>query len=107
MASEQNKYLFKESAAFVDRMDEIVAAKKPVFGDQLEMIDGIILERNYIPIFIQGKVKGYLWTFRDITIEKKYSLSLEIEKEKYSNIIANMNLGLVEINTDDQISMVN
>ncbi|WP_343329585.1 PAS domain-containing sensor histidine kinase [Polaribacter staleyi] len=107
VASEHNKVLFKESASFVARMDEIVAAREPVFGEQLEMVDGIILERNYIPIFIEGKIKGYLWTFRDITLEKKYSLSLESEKEKYSSIIANMNLGLVEINTDDEISMVN
>ncbi|MCL7763580.1 PAS domain S-box protein [Polaribacter sp. Z014] len=107
MASEQNKVLFKESSTFVERMDEIVANKKPVFGEQLEMIDGIILERNYTPIFIGDKLKGYLWTFRDITLEKKYSLSLEVEKEKYSSIIANMNLGLVEINKEEQISMVN
>jgi PAS domain S-box-containing protein len=107
LASEQNKVLFKEPTLFVERMDEIVADREPVFGEQLEMVDGIILERNYIPIFIEGKIKGYLWTFRDITIEKKYSLSLESEKEKYSSIIANMNLGLVEINTEDQISMVN
>ena len=107
MASEQNKVLFKESSTFVGRMNEIVAAKIPVFGEQLEMVDGIILERNYIPIFIEGKIKGYLWTFRDVTLEKKYSKSLEAEKEKYSNIIANMHLGLVEISIDNKISMVN
>ena len=107
MASEQNKVLFKESSSFVERMDEIVAKREPIFGEQLEMVDGIILERNYIPIFIGGKIKGYLWTFRDITLEKKYNISLEVEKEKYSNIIANMNLGLVEINIEDKISMVN
>ncbi|TXD49166.1 PAS domain-containing sensor histidine kinase [Polaribacter sp. IC073] len=107
LASEQHKFLFKDSLSFVQRMNQIVEGKIAVFGDQLEMIDGKILERNYTPIIIDGKTKGYLWTFRDITLEKKYNLSLEAQKAKYSNIIANMNLGLVEVNTNDEILMVN
>ena len=107
IASEQNKTQFKSPTSFIERMDEIVKDKKAVFGDQLEMIDGKIIERNYMPIIVGGKIKGYLWTFRDITLEKNYSLSLEAQKAKYSNIIANMNLGLVELNTDNEILMVN
>ncbi len=107
LASEQNKVQFKDPIAFVKRMDEIVEDKVAVFGDQLEMLDGVILERNYTPIIVGGKIKGFLWTFRDITLEKKYNLSLEAQKEKYSSIIANMHLGLVEVNTDDEIMMVN
>ncbi|QXP73675.1 PAS domain S-box protein [Tenacibaculum sp. AHE15PA] len=107
LASEQNKVLFKHSSDFVRRMDDVVEAKIPVYREQLEMIDGKILERNYTPIIVDSKIKGYLWTFTDITLEKKYNLSLESEKEKYSNIIANMNLGLVEINRDNQITMIN
>ena len=107
LASEQNKVQFKDPIAFVKRMDEIVEDKVAVFGDQLEMLDGVILERNYTPIIVGGNIKGFLWTFRDITLEKKYNLSLEAQKEKYSSIIANMHLGLVEVNTDDEIMMVN
>ena len=107
LASEQNKLLFKDPSAFIQRMDEIIDGKIAVFGDQLEMIDGTIIERNYTPIIVAGKIKGFLWTFRDITLEKNYSLSLEAQKEKYSSIIANMNLGLVELNTNNEILMVN
>ena len=107
IASEQNKVFFKDPDAFVKRMDEIVENKSPVFGDELEMIDGKILKRNYTPIVVSNKIKGYLWTFVDITLEKNYSASLEAQKEKYSSIIANMNLGLVEVNTKDEILMVN
>jgi PAS domain S-box-containing protein len=107
LASEQNKLLFKNPSSFVGRMNDIIEKKVAVFGEQLEMIDGTILERNYTPIIVAGKIKGYLWTFRDVTLEKNYSLSLEAQKEKYSNIIANMNLGLVELNTNNEILMVN
>lgn len=104
---EKNKFLFKDPSSFLRRMRKVINGRIKVFGDQLEMIDGTILERNYTPIIVSGKIKGFFWTFRDITLEKKYSSSLEAQKEKYSNIIANMNLGLMEVNTDDEILMIN
>lgn len=107
LASEQNKILFKDPLSFTQRINEIVEAKIAVFGDLLEMIDGKVLERNYTPIIVDGKTKGYLWTFSDVTLEKKYNRILKAQKEKYSNIIANMNLGLLEVNTEDEILMVN
>ncbi len=106
-ASEQNKVLFKNPEAFVERMRAIDADKKVVLGDELEMLDGKILERNYTPIVIGEKSKGYLWTFTDVTLKRTYRKSLEAQKQKYYNIIANMNLGMVELNNNDEILMVN
>ena len=60
----------------------------------------IIYNENNKPIAAQGIV-------RDITLENQYSKALEAEKQKYSSIIANMNLGLVEVNNNDEILMVN
>ncbi|QRM88832.1 PAS domain S-box protein [Lacinutrix sp. WUR7] len=106
-ASEQNKVLFKNSDAFLERMQTIDAEKKVVLGDELEMLDGKILERNYTPIKIGEKSKGYLWTFTDVTLKRTYRKSLEAQKQKYYNIIANMNLGMMELDNNDQILMVN
>ncbi|GAA4246139.1 MULTISPECIES: PAS domain-containing sensor histidine kinase [Winogradskyella] len=106
-ASEQNKLLFKNPEAFIQRMDEIDSAKKVVIGDELEMVDGKILERNYMPITIGEKSKGFLWTFTDVTLKRTYRKSLEVQKQKYYSIIANMHLGLVEVNNHDEILMIN
>jgi len=106
-ASEQNKLLFKNPEAFIRRMDEIDSAKKVVIGDELEMVDGKILERNYMPITIGEKSKGFLWTFTDVTLKRTYRKSLEVQKQKYYSIIANMHLGLVEVNNHDEILMIN
>ena len=106
-ASEQNKLLFKNPEAFIRRMDEIDSAKKVVIGDELEMVDGKILERNYMPITIGEKSKGFLWTFTDVTLKRTYRKSLEVQKQKYYSIIANMHLGLVEVNNQDEILMIN
>lgn len=62
---------------------------------------------NASTIYENGEAVGAQGIVRDITLENKYQQALEAEKQKYSNIIANMNLGLVEVNIDDEILMVN
>ena len=34
------------------------------------MLDGKILERNYMPIVSRNQYKGYLWTFTDVTLKR-------------------------------------
>lgn len=62
---------------------------------------------NASTIYEDGKAVAAQGIVRDITLENKYQQALVAEKQKYGNIIANMNLGLVEVNNEDQILMVN
>lgn len=107
VATEGNSVLFKNPEVFLSRMREINKNKQTVIGDELEMINGKILERNYLPIVQGDQSKGYLWTFKDVTLNRTYRKRLEVEKQKYYNIISNMNLGLVEVDPEDKILMVN
>jgi PAS domain S-box-containing protein len=106
-AAEESKNLFLNPDAFTSRIKEILKTKQQVIGDELTMKNGVILERDFTPILKGNKYKGHLWTYRNITLKRQYSKSLEVQKVKYSNIIANMNLGLVEVNEKDEILMVN
>ncbi|KAB8155646.1 PAS domain S-box protein [Kordia sp. TARA_039_SRF] len=106
-AAEESKKLFKEPEAFIKIINQILHEKKQVIGKELVMADGTILELDFIPILKGKTYKGHLWTYRDITLNRQYRKSLEAQKEKYSSIIANMNLGLVEVDNDDKILMVN
>lgn len=106
-AAEQNKVFFKNPEFFVSRIDDILKDKKQVLGDELEMVNGKILLRDYVPIYKDKIYKGHLWSYKDVTLRRKYRKSLEAQKQKYSNIIANMNLGLMEVDNDDRILMVN
>ena len=58
-------------------------------------------------IYEDGKAVAAQGIVRDITLENEYQRAVETEREKYRSIIANMNLGLVEVNNDDVIQMVN
>ncbi len=106
-AAEQNKHFFNDPEGFVKRINKIIKDKKTVLGDELTMVDGKVLERDFIPIYKDTEYQGHLWSYRDITLKRRYRQSIENEKQKYSSIIANMNLGLVEVNNDDVILMVN
>lgn len=106
-AAKESKHFFKEPEKFLNRINHILKQKKLVHGDELELVDGRVFERNYIPIYVKGDYKGHLWSYSDITIKRKYTESLKSEKEKYSKIINNMNLGLVESDKDGLITFVN
>jgi PAS domain S-box-containing protein len=106
-AADQSKGLFENEDEFVKRIDEILKNKKTVLADELIMKSGKVLERDFVPIIKDNIYRGHLWTYRDITLESKYKKAIEAEKQKYSSVIANMNLGLVEVDIDDKILMVN
>lgn len=101
------KNLFLEPDHIVKRTEFILQKKELVLSDELELADGRTFERDYIPLFIDDVYNGHLWTYNDITLRKNYRKNLEIQKEKYSSIIANMNLGLVEIDGARNILLAN
>ena len=101
------KHLFSESNMVIRRIDYVLDRKEVVTSDEMELVDGRTFERDYIPLFSNGEYQGHLWSYQDVTLRKNYRKNLEIQKEKYGSIIANMNLGLVEVDDEDNILMVN
>ena len=106
-AAEESKHYFENPEDFVSRIELLLKEKKTVIAEELRLVDGRIFERSYIPIYNGDTYKGHLWSYDDVTIRKRYKESLKAQKDKYSNIIANMNLGLVEVDHDDKIIMAN
>lgn len=104
---EKVKHLFRYPEQFLDINSLVMQKNDEVYKQELELLDGRVIERNGIPIVQDGVYKGYLWSYYDITVAKKYEESLEAQKEKYSSIIANMNLGLLEVDNNDVILLAN
>lgn len=63
-------------------------------------VNASVIYDDGLPVAAQGIV-------RDITLKDKYRKSLEVEKQKYYNIISNMDLGLVEVDSENRIIMTN
>lgn len=101
------KDYIKNPKGYINRIKELINNKQSVLGDEIELVDGQVYERNYIPIFHDSVYAGHLWTYDDVTIERNYQRNLQTQKEKYSSIISNMNLGLLEVDSNDIIQYAN
>lgn len=55
---------------FLNSIDRIVSRHRLVSGEQLAMADGRTLERDHVPILLDGVYSGLLWIYRDITQRK-------------------------------------
>lgn len=107
LALNKYKQYFTEPEAFVSSTEKIVQDREVLIAEELELNDGRVFSRDYIPLFNDDEPIGHLWTYSDVTLQKNYRKNIEQQKEKYSNIIANMNLGLVEIDLESTILLAN
>lgn len=86
-AAEQTKHLFKDPAVFVQRIAEVLQNKETVTGDKLELVNGVILRRDFIPIWSDKQYFGHMWVYEDITEEETREQALTEQKAFYEEIL--------------------
>lgn len=69
--------LFQNPQRVIEDIHQILQIRQPVIGQEIQLVDGRILERDYIPIFIEKDYQGHLWQYRDITQRKQVQRQLE------------------------------
>lgn len=104
---EQQRDTYRDADIVDNRLRYILQKRELVLSDELILKDGRSLERDYIPIYSGDTYMGHLWSYNDVTLRNNYRKNLEVQKAKYSSIIAHMNLGLVEVSLSDTVIMVN
>ncbi|MBA4852680.1 PAS domain S-box protein [Emticicia sp. BO119] len=100
---EKVKFSFNDAEGFVRRMAQLLDKQEIVVEEKLITTDGRILERDYIPIFLEGAYRGNLWEYADITQRHLSAESIRKSEEKYRKIMDNMELGLLEVDNDQRI----
>ena len=105
--AEGSKAYMKHPHRYVARIAALLQRRKPVSGDLITLLDGRVLQRDFTPIFDQDRYIGQIWKFQDVTARNKAETDLRRREEKYRGIIENMSLGLVEVDTDDQLLYAN
>ena len=57
---------FADPSVLTTRVDAILDRGTPVSAEQCALADGRVLERDYVPIDLDGSM-GHLWLYRDVT----------------------------------------
>jgi PAS domain S-box-containing protein len=63
--------------SFLARKDAVAQARVPVQGEELELVDGRILSRDFVPIVVGEEYLGHLWQYHDITARRRAERKLE------------------------------
>ena len=70
--------LFADSNLFLERTNIIVHDRKLATGDLLELIDGRVFQRDYVPVWVDGEFTGGLWKYEDVTSAKEKERNLQL-----------------------------
>jgi PAS domain S-box-containing protein len=102
-SAEQTKHLFKNPNTFLIKIKKILDKKRLIVDENLKMVDGRILLRTYIPIYLEKQYRGNLWEYCDITEQYNDRELTRKSEEKYRGIMNNMELGLLEVDNNQII----
>tara|TARA_B100000780_G_C21120147_1_gene453649 strand:+ start:587 stop:3364 length:2778 start_codon:yes stop_codon:yes gene_type:complete len=103
IGAEDSKYLFEDGDLFVKRINKLVKEKKQVLEEEIVFADGRIMERDYIPLFVDNEYYGHMWQYKDVTERVINQRKIEESEEKYRSLIENLDLGLIEVDNEGTV----
>jgi diguanylate cyclase (GGDEF)-like protein/PAS domain S-box-containing protein len=71
-----SSHVAEDSQAFLNRIEELRAAARPSYGEEIRFKDGRWIERDFIPIRLHENLIGFLYIYRDISQRKRHAREL-------------------------------
>ncbi len=97
------KHQFQDPEEFISQVNNLLSERKMFLNETVYMADKRILERSYIPIFLDNQYMGHLWQYNDVTEKYHAQEAIRKSEEKYRGIMNNMELGLLEVDNEQTI----
>ncbi|NJC71129.1 PAS domain-containing protein [Planosporangium thailandense] len=69
--------LYLDAGDVERRTEAAIRHARPLRGEEIPLIDGRVLERDFVPVMLDGSHLGFLWIFRDITAQAQIRRGLE------------------------------
>lgn len=98
---------FKNPAFFESSTLSLINDKKIKIGEVFEMADGRFIERDFIPIWDEGKYKGHLVVYTDITDKINSDKKLKEQRIFYEEILDNIPADIAVFDTEHRYLYVN
>ncbi len=92
-----------DTSEFRLRTEIILSIKKPVANEEVYFQDGRVMERDYIPVYINHGYKGHLWIYRDITVEKEARDKIALSEKKHRQILDSALDSIIQFDVNGRI----
>lgn len=104
---EQIKSVLVQPSEFQNVIDEDLTKHKTSDRKRFFLKDGRVFDLEYTPIITTQGEKGSFWFFHDVTDEHHSQTLLQYSEEKYRGIIENLEMGILEVDTHENILIAN
>lgn len=74
---------FVDSEGFLPRVAEILSAREAVRSEELELKDGRVFFRDYVPVIEDDETLGHIWLYRDQTEKRRLQERLQESERTY------------------------
>ncbi len=107
VATRQSKNLYLHPDDVVSRIYQILEQKQLVLNELVELADGRVFKRDYVPIYLDGKFEGHLWQYVDVTEQTVTKKKLEEQKVFYENVLNNIPADIVTFSPNHEYLFIN
>lgn len=94
------KALFTDPDGFIEGIDHRITDREPVYNEELELADGRVLERDYIP-FMLPDGPANLWLYRDVTERTERNREIEAIRNFLDDIFEALPYPLYVLDTEN------